>query len=118
MSGSLKKYETPEELQEAIDKYFANCNEEDIPYTVEGLTLALGFCDRSSLLDYEKEEGYEAHFHTVKKAKLTILNNKLTKAMKNKLNPTIVIFDLKNNHGFKDKQEIETKPSVNLLKIL
>jgi len=104
-AGRPRKFESVEEMQIEIDKYFKQCKTDDDPATVQGLALALGYNSRQSLLNYE---GYSDEFlDTIKRAKLRIENAKITGALKGKLNPTIVIFDLKNNHDHKDKTETE-----------
>ena len=97
--GRPRKYESPEEMQKAIDKYFAE--EENL--TVCGLCLALGFNDRSSLIDYG---GYSKEFfHTIKKAKFRI-ENFLEKRLAG-TKPTGTIFNLKNNFGWRDAHDFE-----------
>ncbi len=124
-SGREKKFKTPEDLQLAIDNYFEICDSriidvydkpsqsvrqiaKPIPYTVEGLCEVLE-CDRLTLLNYEKQEGYEAYFNTIKKAKLKIQSNKLERGLAGESNPAVSIFDLKNNHNYVDKTESEVK---------
>jgi len=122
-SGKPKKWETPEALQEDIDTYFDECDSNTrttigkdgtqvrvgapIPYTIEGLCEVLD-CDRKTLLNYEKQEGYEEYFHTIKKAKNKIARNKVERGLMGESNPTVTIFDLKNNHDYKDKSEMES----------
>ena len=122
--GTSKKWEKPEDLQKAIDEYFEICNNRTkqvydkpsqsvidvampIPYTIEGLCDVLE-CSRDTLLNYEKKEGYEEYFDTIKKAKLKVQRNKLERGLEGSSNPALTIFDLKNNHGYKDKVETET----------
>lgn len=116
--GRPPLYKSVEEIQEKIDQYFLDCdnNTEEVfdkalgvvtvkkplPYTIEGLGLALGFCSRKSFMDYEDKIEF---VNTIKKAKYKCLNNKLNGAMIGKYNPTITIFDLKNNHDFRDVKE-------------
>ena len=120
-SGKPKKWETPEKLQEAIEAYFKECDDntitvlpkgakepiqisKPIPYTIEGLCMVLG-CDRVTLLNYEGQEGYEEFFSTIKKAKLKIQRNKIERGLMGESNPAVSIFDLKNNHNYRDKTE-------------
>lgn len=120
-SGSYKKWETPEELQMCVDAYFKECDDrvvqvysksaqelvdmkKPIPYTIEGLCDALE-CDRDTLLNYQKKEGYEEYFGIVKRAKLKVQRNKVERGLDGDSNPAVTIFDLKNNHGYKDKVE-------------
>jgi len=107
--GRPKKYDSPEKMQEDIDKYFKECRENDRPYTMTGLAIALDM-DRKTLLNYRKEEGYEPFFHTVKSAR-----DKVERFLEEKLLTdnavTGVIFNLKNNFDWKDKQEIDANVS-------
>ena len=64
--GRPLKYKTVEELQEAIDAYFALNPERP---TVTGLALELGFTDRRSLYDYKEREVF---FDIIEKAMLKI----------------------------------------------
>ncbi len=127
-SYSQKKWATPEELQKDIDAYFEWCKKNPIenvhnsqidkntnlplvyytkrPYTIEGLCLALD-CDRDTLLNYQKEQGYEPYFGTIKKAKLKIQQDKVERGLNGNSVASVTIFDLKNNHGYKDRQEID-----------
>lgn len=89
-------------MQERINKYFANCDKNGYPYTITGLALALDL-DRKSLLNYSKEEEF---FHTIKKAKQKV--EEFLEMCLYKQSVTGVIFNLKNNFGWVDKQEIDT----------
>ena len=64
------KFEDLDELKEAIDKYFADCERKDDPLTITGLALALG-TSRQTLINYEKREEY---FDTIKEAKTRVEN--------------------------------------------
>lgn len=101
--GRPNKFKTVRELQEAIDKYFDYCDEEGKPYTISGLAYALD-TNRQTLLNYQEKEEF---VDTIKKAKSKIesFNEEL---LYSKDVPTVgVIFNLKNNYDWKDKQEIE-----------
>ena len=104
MSGGRPlKYTSVKAMQKDIDKYFAECDENGKPYTVSGLAYALG-TNRQTLINYEDKEEF---FDTIKgaKAKIERFNEEL---LYSKDAPTVgVIFNLKNNYGWKDKQEIE-----------
>lgn len=67
-NGRPLKYETVEELQTAIEEYFAN--EPDKP-TISGLALHLGFESRKTLYNYK---GREKFLHTIEKGILRIEN--------------------------------------------
>lgn len=100
--GRPLKYKTKEELQEVIDKYFMECDRDKEPYTVTGLALALDI-DRKTLLNYGEREEF---FHTIKKAKSKV-ENYLEKRLIKDNSATGIIFNLKNNYGWKDRQEID-----------
>lgn len=125
-SGRSKKWATVEALQKDIDAYFQECDNNKLgknkdgenitePYTIEGLALALG-CDMVTLLNYQKRQGYEEFFSTIKNAKLKIQRQKVVNGLTGKSNPAITIFDLKNNHGYVDrtesKHEFEKPPKI------
>lgn len=78
-TGNKPKYETPEQMQAVIDRYFASCDGEwlkddngdmvfnkfgspirvnDKPPTITGLALALGFTTRQSLLNYQSRKAF------------------------------------------------------------
>lgn len=122
-SGKPKTWQTVEELQSDIDAYFQECDSvvrkvydkkkqetEEIkfptPYTIEGLAEYLG-CDRDTILNYQKRKGYDEFFGAIKKAKNKIQRNKVERGLSGLSNPAVTIFDLKNNHGYKDKTEQE-----------
>lgn len=110
-SGRKKLFKSDKELQAAIDAYFSKADELGEPYTVEGLCLALDV-DRKTLLNYQKEEGYEEYFHTIKKAKLKVQDNLIKRGLAGVNNSTLTIFLLKNNHEYADKIETENLTTV------
>lgn len=70
-------------------------------WTITGLTLFLGFCDRQSLYDYQKKEEFTG---IIKKCRLMV-----EMAYEEKLSSkdvTGAIFALK-NMGWKDKSEVD-----------
>lgn len=104
-------------LQLAIDDYFNSCfekveiedrsgnikikNVQIKPFTIAGLAYALG-TNRQTLLNYEKKEQF---FDTIKKAKCRVEANVEESLFQGK--PVGAIFNLKNNFGWKDKNEID-----------
>ena len=101
---SQRKFKSVRQLQNAIDKYFKECDEKEKPYTVSGLAYALD-TNRQTLLNYE--EKFPEFVDTIKnaKAKIEAFNEE---QLYNRNVPTVgVIFNLKNNYDWKDKQEIE-----------
>ncbi len=106
--GRPRKYSKQEVLQTKIDEYFKMCDEKEKPYTITGLCLYLDI-DRSTLLRYEEKEEY---CNTIKRAKNRVENYVEEMSLIGKLNPTVSIFNLKNNFNWKDKTEIETNQNI------
>lgn len=104
--GRPRLFQNPEQMQKIIDGYFARCDEEDKPYTIQGLCSELDV-DRRTLLNYEKENNYAEFFHTVKKAKARVEENLVVRGLTGKGNPTLTIFILKNCHGYEDRQTVD-----------
>ena len=120
---SEKKFKSVEELENALEEYFQKCdnNTENVydkvkqtivsvnkpkPYTIEGVCIVLN-CSRQTLLNYEKEEGYEAYFDTIKRAKLKILQNKVERGLMGDAPPAFAIFDLCNNSDYVNSQNVD-----------
>jgi len=123
--GRPKAFATPEDMEAAIQAYFDDCDNHtkkmmhpktgDIievpapkPYTVEGLCRVLDI-DRKTLLEYESLDSHAAFRNTVKKAKMFIQQRKVEGMLSGDYVTAGAIFDLKNNHGYVDKQEIATE---------
>lgn len=106
--GRPKAYTEVEVMQQKIDKYFKECYKNKEPYTVTGLCLALDIT-RETLSEYSKKDEFS---DTIKKAKLKV-ENYLEKSLITTGPATGIIFNLKNNFGWKDKQEIEHSGEVN-----
>lgn len=123
-NGRPLKFKSVEELQEKIDAYFKSCYKEvrkengevemvNIrPLTITGLALALD-TDRITLLRYEEckqdslsEEENRRYSNTIKAAKQTIENFAEEKLFSSS-QVVGVIFNMKNNWGWKDKTEVE-----------
>jgi len=125
--GRPLKFKSVEELQEKIEQYFKSCWEQKVdmwgnplfwkdekgkkimdkpvlkqikPYTMGGLAVFLD-CSRDTLVEYKGKKQFS---DTIKKARDMIYAYK-EESLYTKQNPTGVIFDLKNNDGWKDKVE-------------
>jgi len=101
MSGRPLKFNSVEELQEKIDRYFASCDEQEEPITITGLALALD-TTRETLCDYEENDIFS---DTVKMAKLRV-QHAYEKRLVRRGNGGD-IFALK-NFGWKDKSEVDS----------
>ena len=111
--GRPPKYNSPEELEEMINGYFdglviynAEAKEQgwDLKHpTVTGLAIAVDLT-RTGLIEYcDKNEEYS---NTIRKAKAKIEEYVEQRLYGN--NVTGLIFNLKNNYGWKDKRELES----------
>ncbi len=108
-AGRPLKYQTVEELQSAVDAYFRDdCmmklgDAEIFAPTMGGLACALGV-SRQTLVSYRDKDEF---LDTIKNAR-----SKIGAALEQRLYSNSVagvIFNLKNNFEWKDKQEVETK---------
>lgn len=97
-AGRPLKFESPEALEEAIDRYFAETPKEE--WTITGLALALDTY-RSVLVDYEERDEYS---NAIKKAKQKVENSYELDLKKH--GRTGTIFALK-NFNWKDKNETD-----------
>ena len=120
--GRAKSFKSVAELEKALDEYFDKCDNhtvkimtkmgievnapDPIPYTIEGICRIFG-CTRQTLLNYEKRDGYEPFFDTIKDAKMRVQENKVVRALKGESNPTFAIFDLVNNSDYKNTTSTE-----------
>lgn len=99
IGGRPPKFETPEELEKAVDEYIANTPIAQV--TVTGLCMWLGFTSRQSLHDYKKRDGFS---YPIEKAMIAVENSyELTLRSASVAGS---IFALK-NMGWKDKTETE-----------
>jgi len=99
--GRPPKYDSVESLVKEIDAYFTVAFENKEPLTITGLALALGFCSRQSLYDYEKDSEFS---YIIKKAKCVVENGYEKKLHEG--NATGAIFALKNMQWI-DKAELD-----------
>ena len=119
-----RKIEQWEDLELAFTEYITACDSatKDVLNNKGGLTSVpcpiiptLGdFCYRlgittETLRVWEERDGFSA---TVKNIKETILSRKEFHLLQGNGNTTGLIFDLKCNHGWKDKQTIEHEGEI------
>lgn len=109
MQGRPRKFNKVEEMEKAIKAYFRKQDRRNKPYTIQGLALALDFNSRQSFLNYEGylDDNDQGFLDTIKKARLEVENNKVEGMLSGDYSATGVIFDLKNNHGHKDKSSLD-----------
>lgn len=111
-AGRPLKFQSVEELQGKIDGYWVACEEEGRHPTISGLADHLD-CDRDTILEYSKKAEYSG---TIKRAKQKIERH-VEESLFTMRNPAGAIFNLKNNFGWKDKQEIDARVANVTLKM-
>lgn len=104
-NGRPPKFKTVEEMNIAVNEYFEECRKEKRPLTMTGLAIALGFESRQSLVDYkQRDEGFS---DTIKKARNFVERDIEERMMSSSGVVAGHIFNLKNNFGWRDRQDIE-----------
>ena len=110
-------FKTEEELQAAIDEYFAYCDNhikeihpkegeaygiaDPIPYAMAGLAYALGV-DRKTILNYEGRDKYSS---LIKRARNRVEADIERRMLHKDTFTPGLIFNAKNNFDWKDKSE-------------
>lgn len=108
--GRPRKYDDAAVLTERIDAYFDELDGTGKPPTLAGLCYFLGFQDKQALSEYE---GYGEEFSLpVKRARLRIESDRSERLLGRDTFTPGVIFDLKNNHGWKDATQQEHSGGV------
>ena len=109
-----RKYSNEKELQVLIDNYFKECDKNKKPYSMSGLADTLDI-DRSTLINYGKEEKFST---LVKRAKQKVERQLEENALMGKSNAVFTIFNLKNNYGWRDQQEVKMTNEIENLDTL
>ena len=125
LGGRPRKFQDIETFENLLTDYFASCWDVDEetgrkmqiePYTITGLAIALD-TTRQVLLDYQNDPNLKEFTDSIKKAKMIVENYAETQLFKSK-NVAGVIFNMKNNYGWKDvteqKQDVNLQGSLNL----
>ena len=108
-AGRPRLYKDHETFDKATDAYFDECLASGRKPTLAGLSISLGFHDKESFSHYAT---YGEEFsRTVKKAQVRIEDNRWQLLLNKEQFTPGVIFDLKNNHGWVDRKELEIDAS-------
>lgn len=108
--GRPRLYDSWEAFDAKADEYFAHVEATGKRPTLAGLCLFMGFCDKESFTNYAT---YGDDFsRTVNKARLRMEEDRWQSLNDKGAFTPGLIFDLKNNHGWKDKTEVEQTVSV------
>ncbi len=102
-----------EQVAARIDQYHQFCFDNDIKPDMPGMALALGV-SRTTIWKWEngvESDKPQAVRNTLKKGR-EINEYLMSQMMQNgKINPVTGIFLLKNNHGYKDQQDVVITPN-------
>lgn len=93
---------SPEEFDACVDRYLAECEENNSPILLTGLLLALGFSSKNTFYDYMKRPEFA---ESAKRASL-LIEYEYEKRLNSGLPPTAPIFALK-NFGWTDAQKVD-----------
>lgn len=104
------KYKDVNELEKAINQYFDNCDKDGRPYTMSGLAYHLGI-DRATLVRYGDRDLFA---NLIKKAKSRV-ESYLEEHLYRLGNNSGIIFNLKNNYGWRDTVEVKTDEETSKL---
>ena len=116
-AGRPPKYKTPEEMQKVIDEYFESVTYQDdkgrviCQPTMTGLANALDL-SRAALCGYNKKDEF---LNTIKKARAKVEESLEHHLYGNSV--TGAIFNLKNNFGWKDKQEVDQNTTISVVEV-
>lgn len=105
--GRPPLYESAEEVSEIVDKYFEDCTTKEEFPTISGLAMSLDMTTET-LRMYGKDDKFSA---TIRRAKQLVEMAWEQKLLTPGSGP---IFWLKNNAGWKDKQEVEQSGDLNI----
>lgn len=124
--GRPLKFKSVEELETKINEYFNKCDKntkqfvtkdgelievpDPIPYTISGLAYHLD-TSRRTLIDYEERD--DEYSHTIRKAKDRCEAFAEESLWKPKI-ATGIMFNLQNNYGWRQKQELDANLSGGL----
>jgi len=98
-------YQDEQVFADKVEAYFVETEAAGKHATLAGLSYFLGFADKQTFVDYEQHGG--TFPLTVKRARLRMEADRHDRVIsKDSFTPGL-IFDLKNNHGWKDKTEQE-----------
>lgn len=105
--GRPRKFQDIETFTEATESYFAECDAKGKTPHLAGVARALE-CSRQTLINYKQYDDAEPFVDAIENAKRRCDEALMDLALrpKNGVHPAIPIFLSKNNHGYRDLQEV------------
>jgi hypothetical protein len=104
--GRPRIIETPDEFERLTDEYLEHCKKTGEPIGIVGLTLYLGFVDKTSLYEYQQRPEFA---HSVRRARSLVEASYEQRLDRDK--PQGAIFALK-NFGWSDRREVEVRATL------
>lgn len=108
--GRERRYQDHAEFDALVEAYFKDCDTNGKKPTLSGISLHLGFSDKETFGSYAAVSFEFAR--TINKARMRIEENRHQLLVAKDTFTPGIIFDLKNNHGWKDKSEVELTGNV------
>jgi len=113
--GRPRKYTDAELFDKKVDQYFIDCDAKvdksgnGEVYSITGLALYLGYADRFAIIKHEERSRDEKDefVHSIKKAMQRIEKSRIEWLVRGKGWGPGIMFDLKNNFGWKDIMGLE-----------
>ncbi len=110
--GKPRKWKTEKEFERDIDAYLKHCEENGEPPLVVGFAV-FSKCDKDTVVQTGKR--YPVPY----KKLITACEQRLVQGgLTGKYNPTVMIFLAKNNHGYRDKQDVEHSGNISITQLL
>ena len=107
-----RKYETPGAMRTVCEAYFDLCDRNEKPYTMAGLSLALGITPNK--ITWNTQQG-NAYSEVLLWAKGVIVDQVEARVIEGQANPYGLVMWLKNHAGYQDKVSVEqTNPVTEL----
>lgn len=108
-AGRPLKFLTEQDLKKALESYFNWAIENEKPLTMARLVAHLDVTKDtfSSYKNGKYDNDENCYSDLIEKARTLVEADKVENMLLGKYNATSAIFDLKNNHGYKDKIETE-----------
>ncbi len=116
-------FEDVDKLRKSVDEYFEVCDKEKQPPLITELALHLG-TSRQCIVDYKNKVHKDKNKKWYKEARQILLDASarceafLERALIAPGKCTGVIFNLKNNYGWKDKTEVENTIKGNVINVI
>lgn len=114
--GRKRKIESPEEMRERAYQYFIECEQKYKSPNYAGLALFLGLSSKTQINEYYNN--FPEYKDTIDEIKSYIENIQLEKLESKEYATAGIIFNLKCNFGYNDRQQEESEKVNNMASAL